>query len=504
MSAALPLVIVTLPARSLGELRDSLPTLTACGADALEVRVDRLPFPEQDRIAEVFPSPLPLVATYRSELEGGTGANAGPERTRRIRQLAALPFAYLDLEQVTDAPLLAEWAEHPGPPTLLVSRHLPDGAPTDAVRRALEPTFGPRRIVKVVVPASLTHFYRDLRPLVAPSVARGRTILHTTGPSGPILRARAGMLGLAGVFAAPPCLGSHGGSLPAVEPSQVPVDALVPILRAGSTGRLFALLGHPVAHSASPRIHTTWYRRSGLAGLFVALDIESAEEFREVLGPLHLDGFSGFNVTHPWKEVALRAASRASADAVAAGCANTLTFENGQWNADNFDVNAVVRRMSELKTAGRWSGEDLLVLGSGGAARAALTAARHLGVPARIQARRRAVTEQLARSFDANVETKADRAASLIIHATPVGRAESPELELAWQGHLRPDSVLLDFVYAPEATRIRDAVEAKGGTYEDGGRLLVYQAAEAYRRWWGQSPEPSLVDWALKEVGCTA
>lgn len=504
MRATGPLVIVTLPSRSLDEVRAELGGLPAAGADAAEVRIDRLPVAEQDRLAQLFPAPLPLVATYRSTTEGGGGAVDPSERARRFHDLARLPFAFIDLEPARDSTVLAEWARDPPGARLILSRHLPAEAPTDTVRDSLRADAGDGAIVKVIVPATLTRFYRDLRSLVDGPTRTGGVVFHTTAASGPILRARAGAIGLAAVYAAPPGPAVPTSEDPLVEPAQIPVDGLVPYLRSGDAGRLFALLGHPVAHSISPRMHTTWYRRLGLAALFVALDVESAEEFREVLEPLRQDGFVGFNVTHPWKGVAMSLAVRASDDARDAGCANTLTWEDGGWTADNFDVPAVVRRLQELEAQGTWSGKDALVLGSGGAARAALVALRRLEVPTRILARRREAREALAHTIGGEVESSPDRPASLIVHATPVGRGLSAPLDLPWESHARTGSVLLDFVYAPDHPVLRETMVRRGGSYEDGGRLLVYQAIEAHRRWWGAAPGEKLVDEAMREVGCAA
>lgn len=498
--ATIPLIIVTRPERSIAELRSALQHMVGAEA-AAEIRIDRLPESELDRLDELFPSPVPLVATYRSRAEGGAGRDVGTARSDVLRRLLSLPFSYVDLEARSDVTLVEAAAARTDGPRLIVSTHIPERASLDEIEAALALRGPVNGWTKFVIPSTLDRFYREIRPLVvssrSPSSPR---IVHTTGPSGPILRARAAAFGFAGVFAGP----ALNSNVATVEPSQLPFDALSRYISAGSAGRLFALLGHPVDHSFSPRIHAQWYRTLNEPGLYVALDVLSEEEFVHVLGHLNEDGFIGLNVTHPWKGAALGAASRASNAARAAGCANTLTYDGGGWFADNFDVDAVERRLRELRDGGAWPGSDLLVLGSGGAARATVLAADRLGLRASILARDPRRVRTLVRDLGAVVPERPDSPASLIVQTTPVGRSDAGTLELPWEAHLRAGTYFLDFVYRPDESMLRTRVESRQGIYEDGSRLLVYQAVETHRRWWGIPPRPESVDGALKEMGCTA
>lgn len=501
MTARTPLVIVTLPARTAAEVRQQLPPLAAAGADMAEVRFDRWAEPAWEEVARLFPSELPLVATYRSRTEGGAGADAPEERQRRLEALDVHPFSFLDLERARDQGMIERLRTRSTPPRPIVSAHLGARWTPEEVSGALRSPVPPGGLTKVVVPASVSALYATLRPMLPLPDHLSHATLHTTGGSGPVLRARAERLGLATVYAAPPT--SPGSPSTGVEPSQIPVNALLPFLHAGGEGRLFGLLGHPVGHSLSPALHDGWYARERRAALFVPLDIDPAEDFSACVRALGEDGFSGFNVTVPWKRTALASAARASNDARAAGCANTLTLEGGEWSAENFDVSAVVRRIRELRASGQWAGDDLLVLGGGGAARAALVAAMRLGIPARALTRNRAQGEAISREMGVRASDREDRPASLIIHATTAGMAgASTALQLDWEEALRPTSYVLDMVYHPAYGAVRDVAERRGAAYEDGSRLLVYQAAEAHRQWWGNPPGPELEAWGLQEVLC--
>ena len=496
-------VVVTLPATTVAEVREELPPCVEAGADVAEVRFDRWSEGARTEIAELFPSSIPLLATYRSMSEGGSGADEPGSRQRTLEKLAAFPFDFLDLERRRDTAMIERLSDRETRPRLVLSTHLGPSWTLSEVRQTLQRSRGHPAMVKVVVPASVTTLYASLRGLLPFRPGGGPRVLLTTDGSGPVLRALARRLGLAAVFAAPPSTLRERPRRPPVEPSQIPLDALVPFLRPPTGGPLFAVLGHPVSHSLSPPMHNGWHRRQRRTALFVPIDIRPTEEFRHCVNLLGEDGFLGFNVTHPWKREALACASNASDIATRAGCANTLTRSGSAWSADNFDVAALVRRGKELREEGRWRGEDLLVLGTGGAARAAIVAARELGVTARIRARSPSRAAELARSLDAQVAGAHDRPASLIVHATTTGMRGNPNpLAFDWTHQLDERSYVLDMVYRPEYGDIRTAAERRGAQYEDGSRILVYQAAECHRRWWGEPPGSALEGWALSEVLC--
>ena len=498
-------VIVTLPATCLSEVRAQLPPSVRAGADVAEIRFDRWSTDAWNEIPQLFPSTVPLLATYRSRAEGGEGSDEPSERARLLGLLGHYPFRYLDVERQRDARFLAQLPRPPGTPRPIVSSHLATGWSEDDLRAALRTDAREGAILKVVAPASASAMYAHLRPLLPPAPDASPTILLSTGGSGAILRALALKLGQAAVYAAPPLQDPDGPSTTPVEPAQIPVDAMVPFLRSRGSGRLFALLGHPVSHSLSPRIHDGWYAAQHRPALFVPVDIEPGEDLDRLVAELGHDGFEGFNVTHPWKATALTSASEASTDARAAGCANTLTRTARGWYADNFDVSAVSRRLKELQSEGAWDGGEVVILGAGGAARAAAVAASRLGARTSVVARSTPSARAIEREMGLERPKPTAGPVALIVQATPVGMAGTAgALSIAWTPLVGRRTFVLDMVYHPVYPLIEGTVRAKGGRYEDGSRLLVYQASECHRRWWGASPGGALESWALKEVMCVA
>lgn len=495
MSGRRPRIVVTLPGRTIDDAVRELRLAEASGADAAEVRVDRLAPGERERLDRLFPSPLPLIATYRSRAEGGEGDDAPEARRPVVLDLASRPFAWIDLELARDLGLLAQL-----PPADRLGRvvsHHAHAPLDDRWKERLGELEALDGIGKLVLPAAVGTALSE----VAPEAERvgEEIVVLTTGASGPLLRAWSRRFGFPLVYAALP--DREGG--PPVEPSQIGVDRLRPFLDAEEPGPLFAVCGRPVEHSLSPAIHARWMREDGENGLYVALEFADDREFLDSLGPLARGGFRGLNVTHPFKSVAAEGATELGAGARACGAANCLTFSDGEVAAENTDLLAILRRLEELRHLRRWDGRSLLVVGAGGAARATLAAARELGAHATVVARRPSAARSLAEAFGAQAAGAADaRPTPLLVHATPVGRRPQATLDVPLEPLLAEGTHVVDWVYAPRAPVIRRAAEAAGATYEDGWPLLVYQAAASHEIWWGHPPSERAVARTLKEGPC--
>lgn len=492
-----PLIIASLPARSVLEARAQIEGAAAAGAQVAEIRFDLWNSRDRSAMAGLFPCALPLLATLRSKSEGGEGPDAPGPRQEWRTQVGELPFAWIDLESERDDVTPRAESPYSARQRTVASVHLPTTPSTAELRRRLVRGSVVGGIVKVVCPATVRSALHEVLPAI-PSADEVAAVVHTTGPSGPLLRAWAKRLGLAGVYGSLPSA-DEGGVAP-VESSQIPVDRLRRFFDAGGSGPIFAVVGHPVDHSLSPELHHRWMRRGDHAGLYIPLDIESEADFVDALEPLRAGGVRGLNVTHPLKETALAVATRVSPRATACGCANTLTFEGGEVEADNTDLVAVLRRLDELERAGRWDRRSMVVVGSGGAARAALAAARALVVDATILARDAVKAAKLATVFHATVGSSPPPVPSpLLVHATTVGRGPTSRLDVSLKEWIGAGTLCLDFVYRPENPSVEELVRGAGGQYEDGRRLLAYAAAASYERWWGSPVEPDWIDDALRE-----
>ncbi|HVW45919.1 MAG TPA: shikimate dehydrogenase [Solirubrobacterales bacterium] len=264
-----------------------------------------------------------------------------------------------------------------------------------------------------------------------------------------------------------------------------------------------AVIGHPVAHSRSPDMQTAALADLGLAGewTYGALDV-APEDFEATVAELAAAGeYAGVNVTVPHKEAALAMADEATEGARAIGAANTLSFDDGRIVAANTDAGGLLRSLPPGMGGGR-----ALVLGAGGAARAAIWALAHGGegapdeegepttVPAfevdvwnRTAERAVAVAAELGARAVADPDP-ADYA--LIVNTTAVGLAGEDAFEALPLGpdSFVPGQVVLDMVYTEEPNALLAAASAAGATTVDGLEMLVQQGALSLRIWTGKEP----------------
>lgn len=503
MSPRVPALVVSLPADSAETAREEISRARDAGADLAEVRFDRWNRAALATAGQLFPSPLPLIATLRSKSEGGSGPDDPKERAPVLLELARLPFRWIDLEAARDLPHLDQL---PDPEVLgrIISTHVTGDIDPETWGRLVRDPVASGSVRKVVAPAPIGKFLHELVPRLPPA-GEAWVAAMTTGASGALSRAWAGRFGVPFVYASLPESGP-GDAPPPVEASQIPADRLAKFLSSREPGPLFGVAGHPIAHSRSPRLHSRWMRREGRSGLYLALDFESESEFVDALGLLADGGFRGLNVTHPFKEAALASAGEVGPGAAACGVANCLTFRGTEVEAENTDLAAVMRRLEELRALERWDGHSLTVVGTGGSARATLAAARTLGVTRRtVVGRSREQSAALAQTFDAQASEPSEVTPdAMVVHATTVGRDGAGDLPFPFETIVRPGGYVLDWVYSPDRPVVAEAARRASAEYEDGRRLLVYQAAASYGLWWGEEPDAETVRETLREEGCTA
>jgi shikimate dehydrogenase len=248
-----------------------------------------------------------------------------------------------------------------------------------------------------------------------------------------------------------------------------------------------AVIGHPVGHSRSPAMQTAALSGLGLAGewTYGALDI-APEDFEAEVAELAAEGeYAGVNITVPHKEAALAMADEASEAARAIGAANTLSFKDGRILADNTDAGGLLASLPSIPEG------SALVLGAGGAARAAIWALVDAGVDVHVWNRTADRGEAVAAELGARFVAAPDPANyALIVNTTAVGLAGEDTFEAL---PLKPDSfapgqVILDMVYTDEPSALLVAAGAAGATTVDGLEMLVQQGALSLRIWTGEEP----------------
>lgn len=258
--------------------------------------------------------------------------------------------------------------------------------------------------------------------------------------------------------------------------------------------RQFAVVGDPVAHSLSPLIHNEWMAVAGLDAHYsrVHLQSEDAAQDLRAMGQM----YSGLNITLPHKVAALKAAVEASVEARAIGAANTLVAGAGGWVAHNTDVDgfeAMLRgAIGEVRP-----GLRVLMIGAGGAARAAAFSLNRVGAKVSIANRTvenaRALADALARgAWVGGMDELGALAAEadVVVNTASLGHAVGGHagggIAGLPAGEGRP---LLDMSYGKAAAAVLGPAAAAGWATHDGLAMLVAQAAAAFKLWFGIAPD---------------
>jgi shikimate dehydrogenase len=267
---------------------------------------------------------------------------------------------------------------------------------------------------------------------------------------------------------------------------------------------LAGVVGQPVAHSQSPRLHAHWLRRYGIAGHYVPLDVAQSH-LAEVLAALPKAGFVGVNITIPHKESVLKLADVISDRAALIGAANTLIFRpDGKIHADNTDGYGFLTNLHASAPGWQPTSGPAAVLGAGGASRAIVVSLLEAGTPEiRLANRTRARAEALHAEFGGRVVVRdwVQAPAMLqdcatVVNTTALGMTGKPDLKLALD-HLPRHAVVNDLVYTPLRTAFLQAAESHGCVTVDGLGMLLYQAVPGFERWFGYRPE---VDQATRDL----
>ncbi len=244
--------------------------------------------------------------------------------------------------------------------------------------------------------------------------------------------------------------------------------------------------GWPVAHSRSPAMHNAALAAAGLTDWrYLRLPLPPAR-FAETVRALPAAGFRGINVTIPHKQAALALAQEATPTAAAVGAANTLTFtRSGAIHADNTDVTGLLEALPVDP-----AGLTALVLGAGGAARAAVYALRSAGAAeVLVWNRTRERAERLVAELGGRV-VDAPRAADLVVNCTSVGMRSADRTFKSLPIHadtFEVGSYVADMVYDPGGTHLLDQAQQRGATVVNGLEILIAQGAASFERWTGMT-----------------
>jgi shikimate dehydrogenase len=261
------------------------------------------------------------------------------------------------------------------------------------------------------------------------------------------------------------------------------------------------LIGASIQQSKSPTLHETEARALGLDLSYTLIDLKAlglgVDALPRLLESAEQEGFSGVNVTHPFKQAVIPLLDHLSDEAAMIGAVNTVVFKDGQrlgYNTDEWGFRENFRRQMAGVALDR-----VVQIGAGGAGAATAQAllslgARTLRIVDADTARAQALADKLSARFgEANLSATASLDAALkdadgVVNATPMGMADHPGLPLD-PALLRPDLWVAEIVYFPLDTELLMQARRLGARTVNGGGMAVFQAARAFELFTGIEPD---------------
>ena len=263
-----------------------------------------------------------------------------------------------------------------------------------------------------------------------------------------------------------------------------------------STFALAGVIGWPISHSRSPRIHNHWLKLYGITGTYLPLAVAPGH-LQAALAGLPALGFKGCNVTLPHKVDALKWVDEVDANARRMGAINTVVVQaDGSLKGFNNDGFGFIQSLLDGKPDWRADAGPITVLGAGGAARAVVLSLAERGArEIRLINRTLDTSQALAQEFGAPVialpwseRHSALADISLLVNTTSLGMQGKEPLDLDLTA-LPAHAYVCDVIYAPLETPLLAAARARGNTTVNGLGMLLHQARPAFAAWFGVMPE---------------
>ncbi|MEZ5757700.1 MAG: shikimate dehydrogenase [Emcibacteraceae bacterium] len=268
--------------------------------------------------------------------------------------------------------------------------------------------------------------------------------------------------------------------------------------------KIAGVVGDPISHSLSPKLHGYWLKKYGIKGDYAAFHV-AANELADFIGRLKKNNISGVNITLPHKEAVLKLVDKVDDVAAKIGAVNTVYFDNdGKLIGTNTDGYGFLTHLKQSVEGWDSNKGPIVIIGAGGAARAVLVSLLDDGAPEiRITNRTLSRAEALATEIsDERIKVTpweeremALKGTTLLVNVTTLGMTGQPALDLPLD-QLPKQAVVYDIVYNPLETSLLKKARERGNITVDGLGMLLHQAVPGFQAWFGIRPE---VDDGLKQ-----
>ena len=435
------------------------------------------------------------IATCRRTEAGGLFQGAVGEQVERLETASRAGCHRVDVELESidraGASILGRFRSVKASPKVIVSYHNYQRTPPLApLYRRLARL--PAAYVKIATQARSLQDNLRIAQLLRAHRATGRLVAHALGPSGLPSRLLALKWGSAFTY------GSSGSHL-AVASGMLPAEVMRSIYRVDRLDQrtlLYGVVGSRAAVSLSPIMQNAAMHAKHVNAAYLPCETGSLDDFLTLARRLK---FSGFSVTMPYKTPIIRHLDWVEPLTGQIKACNTVAVQHGKWMGWNTDAAAVVEVLAKRL---RLAGSRVLVLGAGGAARAAAYALRAEGAEVLITARRETAARRLARELSAGIVpwgATDGLDVDAVINATPVGMTPHIDALPTDLARLRV-RVVFDMVYHPLETRFLAVARRRGLTTISGLEMLVAQGARQFEIWTGQSAPRALMEQAILQA----
>ena len=449
--------------------------------DLVELRADCLAGEELFQIHK-FPLmvSLPVILSIRREETGGS-FNASEEERRKLFELGLTGnYAFVDFEAGFQVPSLKEKALNSGI-KIIRSFHNLSGVERSALLSSEIPKFE----VRSSSTADFLRFIEAVLSLKEEPSCSGRRIFVARGDYGFPSVVLAEKLGSFITYcSAEGRESAHGHSDP---------ETLQEIYRFKNIKRetsLFGIIGNPVMHTRSPRIHNPAFKHLGIDAVYIPFQTDTLPEFMKLMDIMDIRGFS---VTIPHKERIIEFLDSQSEAVSATGSCNTVVRRGKKLHGENYDVEGFLDPLKKRLGSERLKGMKATVIGAGGAARSVVFALVSSGVEVCIINRTKEKAEKLAKEFRCKYEgldeSGLDLARiynNLVVQTTSVGMYPNVDGDPLPEYEFKRDQIVYDLIYIPEETNFLKRAKEAGCTVIGGGEMLLQQAYRQFSLFTGK------------------
>ncbi|MEI7668726.1 MAG: shikimate dehydrogenase [Pseudomonadota bacterium] len=252
-----------------------------------------------------------------------------------------------------------------------------------------------------------------------------------------------------------------------------------------------AVIGSPISHSLSPRLHNFWLNKYNIDAVYEAIEVKS-EDLASFLRSLDKNGFIGINITIPHKEESLKYVDYKDEFATSIGAINTIIVKNGKLIGSNTDAYGFIASLKNQQV--QIHKTRALIIGAGGAAKAVCAGLVAENAELIIANRNLNRAEELSTNFGNIKVISLDEIdsylndISLLVNTTSLGMKNQPELEISLKS-LPKSAIVTDIVYNPLMTNLLKQAQENGNKTIDGLWMLLYQAQKAFSLWFDIEPE---------------